>query len=354
MYQFSHALPLYEKFKGTFVVRDFKNYIGFKKYMSGMARHNEKTFMSTPEIRICHRKNLHKLDGGILIFFANSIMPDKNYNHFTTIFYEHGSSDKKYSGGRDQGLEKIKKYDYIFLWGPKNKQKIEDMGLKLDENKLLRVGGFRFDKYLNAHMLKTEQIKKLKIKNIKKRNILYAPTWRFGNGTLKKYGAYFISRITQDYNLIIRPHSHEKNYGKWLYFVAKLKGIKDVYFSQPANIVDGDILFDFAVSDMLISDVSSVVYEYLITQKPILIVNNNYDNKHQMSDNLNIYGHVEKFDEGMDINDSIKNTFNNDKSLIFNKLLHHCFYSINESATDKAVAYLNTIIEKDNNLNESH
>ena len=327
VYQFSHALPLYEKVKGVFVVKDVLTYLRFKKFLRFKAVHGEKTFLDTPEIIICPLEKLKDLPGGILVFFANDILVQQDYSNLKTVFYEHGSSDKKYSGGKTEGVEKIRKYDYIFLWGPKNRQKILDLNIVIPEEKLLEVGGFRFDKYLDSEKLKKEQIKRLKIKNINLKNILYAPTWRFGKGTLMKYGKYFASEIIIKNNLIIRPHSHDRNYGQMIYFLSKLKGIKNIYFSQPANIVKRDIIYDFAVSDMLIGVVSSVVYEYLITQKPILLANNQYENRHDMSDMLNLWTHVDKFKAGMDINMKIKKTLETEYSEFFDKMLHHCFYS---------------------------
>ncbi len=145
--------------------------------------------------------------------------------------------------------------------------------------------------------------------------------------------------------MIIRPHSHERNYGQMIYFFSKLKGIKNLYFSQPANIVKRDIIYDFAVSDMLIGDVSSVVYEYLITKKPILLVDNQYEKKHYMSEMLNLWEHTEHFKEGMDINTVIRKSFEAEYGVLFYDILNYCFYSVNESAVDKAANFIKNISE---------
>ena len=348
IYQFSHALPLYEKYKGTYVVKNLKNYYWFKRYLKNTARFGEKTLFNTPEIIVTGKNKLKDLPPGIIIFFANAIVPEDDYSDFTTIFYEHGSSDKKYSAGRSEGADKIEKYDYIFLWGEKNRQKITDLDIKIPEEKYIEIGGFRFDKYLDSEALKKEQIKRLKIKDTKRKTILYAPTWRFGKGTLKQFGAYFAKEITKKYNLIIRPHSHDSFDGQWIYYLSKLKGVKNLYFSQPNAIVQSDILFDFAISDLLIGDMSSVVYEYLITKKPIILVENNYKNRHIMAKELNIYDHVAKFEEGMDINKIIEQSFNSEYTKPLISLLNHCFYSVNKSSVDKAISFLNKIQENTN------
>ena len=43
---------------------------------------------------------------------------------------------------------------------------------------------------------------------------------------------------------------------------------------------------DFAISDLMISDTSSIIYEYLVTQKPIIIADNNYQKLHNMPADL--------------------------------------------------------------------
>ena len=51
IYQFSHALPLYEKYKGTFVVKNLKNYYWFKRYLKNTARFGEKTLFKARTVR---------------------------------------------------------------------------------------------------------------------------------------------------------------------------------------------------------------------------------------------------------------------------------------------------------------
>ena len=59
-------------------------------------------------------------------------------------------------------------------------------------------------------------------------------------------------------------------------------------------------MYDFAISDLLISDTSSINYEYLITRKPIIIVDNNYDELHEMPSDMNILDIVQKYNGNKD------------------------------------------------------
>ena len=88
--------------------------------------------------------------------------------------------------------------------------------------------------------------------------------------------------------MIIRPHFHDRNKIKILKLWAKYNGFNNVYFSNPAKIIKNSTMNDFAISDLMISDTSSIIYEYLITKKPIIIANNDYDQLHNMPDELSV------------------------------------------------------------------
>ncbi|HCX73004.1 MAG TPA: hypothetical protein DHM37_04730, partial [Candidatus Cloacimonas sp.] len=131
---------------------------------------------------------------------------------------------------------------------------------------MVKIGNTRFDDYVNNKIDREHEMKRLGIIDKTRPNILYAPTWRWGNGTFNKYVYKFAQELTKDFNLIIRPHHHDS---KKIYKVklwAMSKGIKNIYFSNPNNLRSSDTMNDFIVSDLMISDTSSIVYEYLITR----------------------------------------------------------------------------------------
>lgn len=343
IYQFSYALPVYRRLGGTFIVKSFQKYLQLKRYMKNIAAFGEQNFRNTPDVVIKKRDELHELHG-IIFFLANSIKPEFEYKNSVTIFHEHGTSDKKYSGGRSIGGQKLAKYDYIFLSGPKNRERFNDIDLEISEDKLIKIGGLRFDDYVNGSINKEEELDRLGIKDRGRKNILYAPTWRFGNGTLRKYGVKFANEITKKYNLIIRPHNHDRKYGSWIHFLAKLKGIKHLYYSNPINLIKSDTLYDFAVSDLMISDISSVIYEYLITGNPMIIVQNDFQERHNMPDNMNIMKHVDLYDGTQDILRIIDENLETQKyRKDYKILLDSCFYSTDGHCVDKTVNFLNNL-----------
>jgi len=314
--------------------------------MKNVAKFGEKSFRKTPEVIIMPREELHKLEG-ILFFLANSIMPEFDYKNSITLFHEHGTSDKKYSGGKTKGGQKLAKYDYIFLSGPKNRERFKDIDLDIPEDRMVEIGGLRFDDYVNHKIDREKQLDRLGIKDKSRKNILYAPTWRFGNGTLRKYAFQFAKEITKEHNLIIRPHNHDRKYGAWVHFVSKMKSIKHLYYSNPINVIKSDTLFDFAVSDLMISDISSVIYEYLITGEPMIIVQNDFQQRHNMPDNMDIMKHVDIYDESQNIlkmiNDNLQTQKYKDD---YKVLLDSCFYSTDGHCVDKTVAFLDNLKKK--------
>ena len=102
---------------------------------------------------------------------------------------------------------------------------------------------------------------------------------------------------------------------------------------------------DFAISDILISDTSSILYEYLITLKPIIIAESNSADLHNMPDNMNINNLAKKFN-GHNSNilklvyESIeKRERKND----YKTMLNNCFYFNDGSSTDRAIEFISSL-----------
>ena len=213
---------------------------------------------------------------------------------------------------------------------------------------MIKIGYPKFDDYVNDKIDKDKYLDYLGIKNQNRKNILYAPTWRWGDGTLKKYGKKFIKELDKDFNLIIRPHFHDREYIKLLKLWAKYNGYKNVYFSNPAKIIKNNTMNDFAISDLMISDTSSIIYEYLITKKPIIIANNDYDQLHSMPDEMSVLSIAKNYDgEKSDICDMVAEDLNNPNLVkVYNKMLNNCFYFNDGKSTQRAIDFINKIQQK--------
>lgn len=340
IYQFAYAFPLFNECEGTFVVTSKKKLGHFNRYVKKLIATNKSIKdRKIPRVILIDREKLHQLEG-ILVFFANSINPKQDYSKSITCFYEHGTSDKKYEGGNSIAVQKLNKYDYLLLSGPKNKHRLVDTNVSRNEINLIETGCLRFDAYIEGNYTREKTAKILKIKDQNKKNILYAPTWKFGNGTFKKYATHLIDELTEDYNLILRPHYHDRKYGRFLYWYAKLKGKKNVYFSHPEDVLNHDTYAAFAVSDLLISDISSVIYEYLITQNPIILIDNNFEHRHSMPKEIDIQQHVSTYKKGDGLKQLIKENLDNNQHSKYKKLLENCFYKTDGGAVRALAQFL--------------
>jgi CDP-glycerol glycerophosphotransferase (TagB/SpsB family) len=296
----------------------------------------ENRLLNTPNVII--RDIRKKLDlNGVIVSCSNTTI-NNNQDISISIFIGHGAGDKKY-GGSAHDLET---YDYHFISGEKHLHKIRDVGINIPDEKLIKIGYPKFDEYLNIN--KDQYLKYLDIKDKTRKNILYAPTWKWGDGTLRKFGKKFCKEISREHNLIIRPHFEDRGYIIRLKLWAKLNGLKHVYFSNPAQIIKNNTMNDFAISDLMISDTSSINYEYLITRKPIIIIDNDYDQLHNMPTDLNILDIVQTYQSNKnDICSMINYELSNNTFDQYNKMLHNCFYFNDGKSANRAADFIKSL-----------
>lgn len=137
---------------------------------------------------------------------------------------------------------------------------------QLDENKLVKVGYPRNELlylYKDDHELKATLRQNL---NLTKKTILYAPTWRDDSSSIQGYKNHALldfddlyQKLKKQYQIIYRPH----------YL------IKETYdFSKYDDfIIDGSKYSNLSelmiASDLLITDYSSLYFDYSILEQPI-------------------------------------------------------------------------------------
>lgn len=339
IYQFSYSKPLYNKLGGTFIVYKNRNWWEYKYYLRGMRRAEDPAnFLNTPQVLVRDYNHLSDIKGYVLTHSARRL--NTNPQHCTTIYLGHGSGDKVF-GGKGAYMDS---FDYFFLPGPKMAEKLRDVGKEIPEERLIKIGNMRFDAVVN-NTIDTEKVyKRLGIKDRSRKTVLYAPTWRFGNGTYKQYAAKFVQEITTEYNLIIRPHYHDWKRTHSLRLMTALKGIKHCYFSDSSDLIRSDTMDDFVVSDILISDTSSVLYEYLITGKPIIVCDTGYSKLHNMPDELNIMNYVHLYHGTEKINDMIGTALATQKyQQDYKEMLPRVFYFNDGKSTQRAIDFLNKL-----------
>ena len=339
VYEYSYAKLIYNHLGGTFLVRKPNRKLRAKWYFRQRQRRlsSSPSFTEEPNILV---KNVNRIPfdlPGIIISNSNTII-QRNKNIAKAIFMGHGTGDKRY-GGKASALTS---FDYHFISGPKHMEKIRDSNIRIPENNLVKIGNVRFDEIVNNNIDISNYANYLGIKDRKRKTILYAPTWKWGAGTLQEYGYKFCKELSKEYNLIIRPHFFDRKYIPKFRLWTDLKGLKHIYFSNPANILSNDTMFDFALSDMLISDTSSILYEYLITQKPIIIAKTKNMDLHNMPPELDISTIARRFEGKNNILKVVESVFTNHDPKNYNKMLHQCFYYNDGKSVERISDFLSS------------
>ncbi len=264
--QFAQIFPVFERLGGKLLI----THPFYSQYLKSIFRFGPgKTKFFVKEHKIPEKIR------GIFISQIPRLPFEDKKNNLIKIYSGHGVSDKKFSATLK--VFKADMYDFYFLSGNKDLERLE---LMVDDNEELRkrvikIGLLRSDRILNNEV----DLKKLKEKyNIlnDKKNILYAPTWKYGGGTIRKCFYNFSKSLNEKFNLIVRPHYFDhKLFKKHKKFLKENRLNNVRYITKP----DIDITELFHISDLLISDNSSIEYEYLLTGKPIIRVaidKNNY------------------------------------------------------------------------------
>jgi hypothetical protein len=341
VYQFAYALPVYERVGGSFVVPSWKKWWHLQRFLRGRARAEDRTLFGAPPVRVLPRGRWPELEGAVF-YLANAIDPERRNPKAVTIFHEHGTSDKRYEGGASVGGRKLAAYDYIFLSGPKNRERLRDTDLDLPAERLVEIGALRFDDWCHGHFSRDAALDTLGVTDRERPTILYAPTWRFGNGTLRRYLDRFIEQLTPRYNLIVRPHYHDRRWGASRYRWARLRGVKHLYFSRPEDLAQHDTYAAFAASDLLLSDLSSVIYEYLVTTKPMIAIRTDFEARHQMPTAMDALQHVPLYDGTQDLVALIEQALATraQRRSDYDALLRACFYAPDGGAAERAADFL--------------
>jgi len=345
MYQFSYSKSLYEKAGGQYIVggnyavKRLDRYARFKWFFRQMNAHGSRRgVLNTPPVISRDVSKPQDLEG--VIFSHSNAHIHTDPARCPRVFIGHGTGDKPYGGNRT-GAENFLNYDYIFLSGPKHLERLKDSGIEIPEERLVKIGNMRFDQVVNGDVPRAAILDRLGVVDRSRKNVLYAPTWRFGNGTFKKYVHRFAREITRDYNLIVRPHFHDAKHIPKVKFWAKREGIEHLYFSNPSDLRRCDTMDDFVAADIMVSDTSSVLYEYLITGNPIIVVNAQYKKLHHMPDAMNIMTLADVFQEEDDIVQMIADNLASDrKRAQYRQMLETCFYFNDGQSTQRAMDFI--------------
>lgn len=197
-----------------------------------------------------------------VLFSANKriIAPRGNFGTLVQMF--HGVSFRN-RAVRSESLE----YDVLFLIGPYMRRKFAEHGFLAEADRrgvpigfpktdALVAGGFDRAALLARHGFDGSRPV-----------LLYAPTGEAHN-SLETMGEAVVRNLSacDRFDLLIKPHDHPKNGRDWFAELAPLEGPHTKLARDP------DVVPLLRLSDLLITDASSVANEYALLDRPILFL----------------------------------------------------------------------------------
>lgn len=227
----------------------------------------------------------------------------------------------------------IKNYDYIVTSSSTSKQMMAS-AFDVKENQVLPLGYAKTDLLFDKEKLKNyknqmhEKYPKLKDKKI----ILYAPTFRgeavYDKQTLSIDVEKIAKELGEEYALLCKYHpiiSKREDYN----------GISNLY-----NVSDESLYKLFAITDILVSDFSAVIYDFSILEKPIILYTPDLDDYKK---NRGLYVDYESFAPGKityNEDELIDTILNNDASIEKVKNLKETFFDYKDGKSSKRIAEL--------------
>lgn len=256
-YQINQWLPVLEELdqRVVIVVRQRQMYNG----------------MHETRLPIIHARNaMHVervLESGIqtVLYPANPMQNLHALRHFKLnhYFINHGESDKAVNQNK-----LLRAYDKLLVGGPLAHRRLVEAGLNLRDGQLEYVGRPQAEMAL-------DQLDGYEAKAVSA--ILYAPTWEgfvedANYSSVSEFGLGVLQALVRGgYKVVFKPHPYT---GSRSGITRRaFEEIKAFCASNNVEVVDSLVSIHTCMnrSDLLITDVSSVLNEYLVTRKPVVL-----------------------------------------------------------------------------------
>lgn len=199
----------------------------------------------------------------IVVLDANCIVMNaiiKKKQTFIIQIWHASGALKKFGNDTSERLYNINSCDYGIVSSHKTSQ-IYSRALNIPEDKIIPIGSPRTDSLFNQEQVVTNKKRIYKKHAIEgnKKLLLYAPTFR-GKGiddtSSTLLDIHQLSRdISDNYVLAVRSHPMIR---------------KDINFSGIIDLSEEDLIEVLAATDILITDYSSILFEYSILERPMI------------------------------------------------------------------------------------
>lgn len=183
------------------------------------------------------------------------------------VWCPHGNSDK---GHKAPFMETLCEERFALVYGQNMIDFLREKGSLQELKEVLTTGNYRL-KYYKTHKNFFQKKLKERLFLKKGKTILYAPTWKDGEGSSSIEGAFhhLIKEVPEDLNLLIKLHPNV------LFFPEYVEQL----FHQISGKPNVQILTDFPLIyplldwiDIYLGDMSSIGYDCLSFKKPLFFL----------------------------------------------------------------------------------
>ena len=247
-------------------------------------------------------------------------------------------------------FEPVLEYDLLLLPGEYHKEEmIKRFDLRPDDERLKIVGWPRLDDLING-IYDRESIMKNVNLDPGKKTVMYAPTWGWGHGNDGLFARWFdreteifeklCQEVTsQGFNFIVRLHHLSlQNHNEELQGVAKKYNVL-LQASEVSNF-QGDPNKLLWITDILISDLSGIIAEFMVLDRPIIYIDPDESIEPWSDSDMPKHfrpGHVvktpEELCEAIKDSDICPERYSEERKSLTSKL----FYNLDGKAADRAV-----------------
>lgn len=204
------------------------------------------------------------------------LYPNQNYANYRIlgitsaehVFICHGESDKIYMASNW-----VKVFNYFFVAGEASRDRLRKHVRNYDvDARTIAIGRPQIDIEHQAPLPKvSNQI-----------TVLYSPTWEGGRRTMRygsvaSHGVEIVTSLLKDerFRLIYRPHPrtgvHEREFSDADTKIRQLLNEANARHGAQHYIDDTPFGWQLDIADAMITDVSAVAYDWLMTAKPLIV-----------------------------------------------------------------------------------